>query len=234
MHLIIYTDSYNKPTSEKNCTRQHLVDLDSAAFTCNVPFYGKPFLRGIILQDCLYGKQKDFNLEFQFSRVEVLIEDLPAKDQAKVYGYFQEKDLTDIWRYVLDSSNGTRFNLLCRDFKEYLSFRKKYLHDDSIPIMLIEFVPRQIIYKTAPKNKKKSFVGNVMPVEIGGYQAPLLIQSKAVIAQSKNKVTTKYGQFSLDDEHRNWQGAFVTHSSLQEKLFYLQYPEMHFHHLYDQ
>ena len=233
MHLIIYTDNYNKPTSEKNCTRQHLVDLDSAAFTCNVPFCGKPFLRGIILQDCLYRKQKYFNLEFQFSRDEVLIEDLPGEDQAKVYGYFQEKDLTDVWRYVLDSSNGTRFTQWCRDSKEHFSFRKKYLHDDNIPIMLIEFVPRQIIYKTAPKNNKNKN-RNAMRVKVGGYRAPLLIQTKAVIAQSKNKVTTKYGQFSLDDKHRNWQDAFDTGSSLREKLFCLQYPEMQFHRLYDQ
>ena len=188
-----------------------------------------PFFVERILQDCLYRKQKDFNLEFQFSRVEVLIKDLPAKDQAKVYGYFQEKDLTDIWRYVLDSSNGTRFTQWCRDFKEYFSFRKKYLQDDSIPIMLAEFVPRQIIYKSAPKNKNR----NATRVEVGGYRAPLLIQTKAVIAQSKNKVTTKYGQFSLDDKHRNWQDAFDTGSSLREKLFCLQYPEMQFHRLYD-
>ena len=188
-----------------------------------------PFFVERILQDCLYRKQKDFNLEFQFSRVEVLIKDLPAKDQAKVYGYFQEKDLTDIWRYVLDSSIGTGFTQWCRDFKEYFSFRKKYLQDDSIPIMLAEFVPRQIIYKTAPKNKNR----NATRVEVGGYRAPLLIQTKAVIAQSKNKVTTKYGQFSLDDKHRNWQDAFDTGSSLREKLFCLQYPEMQFHRLYD-
>lgn len=217
MHLIIYTDSYNKPTSEKKSTRQHLVDLDSAAFTCNVPFYGKPFLRGIILQDYLHGKQKDFNLEFQFSRAEVLIEDLPTKDQAKVYGCFQEKELTDVWRYVLDTRNGTGFTSWCRGAEEYFSFREKYLHDASIPIMLVEFVPRQIIYKTDPENKKKSFV------EIGGYQAPLLIQTKAIIAQSKNKVTTKYGQFSLDDTHCNWRGAFTARSSLQEKLLCLQH-----------
>ena len=232
MHLIIYTDNYNKPTSEKNCTRQHLVDLDSAAFTCNVPFCGKPFLRGIILQDCLYRKQKDFNLEFQFSRVEVLIEDLPAKDQAKVYGYFQEKDLTDVWRYVLDSSNRTGLTQWCRDSKEYWSLRKKYLHNDNIPIMLIEFVPRQIIYKTAPKNKNR----NAMRVEVGGYRAPLLIQTKAVIAQSENKVTTKYWQFSLDDKHCNRQDIiFDTSSSLREKLFCLQYHQKKdFHRLYDQ
>lgn len=200
---------------------QHLVDLDKVAFTCNggigytlsSPSTPQKLIRGIILPTHLFFGIDDSKLQPPSNEDEILIDGLPAEQQKKIYGLFNEKELYSIWTYVVrpaamsDScfalDYGWRYSDSCFDRS-----LKRYLQSE-IPLMLCCSSPIRRI----PVEKD----GGVYWIDKGPTCEPLLIQPGAFVGISKkhDEVCSHYGYAKLVNDRYHFSRY---RSLIQEKL----------------
>lgn len=200
---------------------QHLVDLDKVAFTCNSrigytlssPSTPQKLIRGIILPTHLFFGIDDSKLQLPSNEDEILIDSLPAEQQKKIYGLFDEKELYSIWTYVVCPAAktnsffapdyGWRYSDSCfdRSLKQYLQ--------PEIPLMLCCSAPMRRI----PVEKD----GRVYWIDKGSTCEPLLIQPGAFVGISEkcDEACSHYGYAKLVNDRYHFSRY---HRLIQEKL----------------